>query len=480
MSKRELLDNLFFGNVDSESEEELDKIFIQTKDFKKFLEEKTAVVIGAKGAGKSALYRYFTNFEKSARRDTGAELEDVIIVSGTGFKDVANLDCPEIRNEMREDKFDFYAAWNIYLMYRLVYTLYDKQEMICGENSKSILIKQGKVEDKRLFGVIKKLCKRFLFDVPEVDEINFSEVSIKVAKNKKIPAQNVLKEIDEKLGQTRKTVWVLLDKIDELFSYESGVRKACIEGLFTTLLDYQSRYKNFRLKIFVRSDIWSDLNFVNKSHLADKQVRLQWDANDLQKMVVKRACVNEKIVNFLKESLNDEDYQKQIKDCFYTLFPPKVYSGAREATTINYLIDRITDGQGGVYPRELINFCNEAVNQEKELMTGDEQIVPLLSGVAIRNAFGIVSDNKVNTYLSEFGHLKEHFKRFEGQTTMTFTKDELLRLMVGLTPSGDEMIRQLYETGILQPNSSSIIASSSYAVPRLFRGGLKMIIKGRP
>lgn len=55
MSKRELLDNLFFGNVDSESEEELDKIFIQTKDFKKFLEEKTAVVIGAKGAGK-ALY----------------------------------------------------------------------------------------------------------------------------------------------------------------------------------------------------------------------------------------------------------------------------------------------------------------------------------------------------------------------------------------------------------------------------------------
>lgn len=64
------------------------------------MEEKTAVVIGAKGAGKSALYRYFTNFEKSARRDAGAELEDVIIVSGTGFKDVANLDCPEIRNEM--------------------------------------------------------------------------------------------------------------------------------------------------------------------------------------------------------------------------------------------------------------------------------------------------------------------------------------------------------------------------------------------
>jgi len=257
------------------------------------------------------------------------------------------------------------------------------------------------------------------------------------------------------------------------------VRKKCIEGLFTTLIEHQSRYRNIRLKIFVRSDIWSDLNFVNKSHLADKQVKLQWGSSDLQKLVVKRACVNENIVNHLRNNLQVENLLENSTECFYTLFPQKVYSGVREATTINYLIDRITDGQDGVYPRELINFCNEAVIQERESMIG-EDTVPLVSGAAIRNAFTIVSENKVNTYLSEFGHLKEHFKRFEGQTTMSFTKDELLMLMKGLSPSGDEMIRQLYETGMLRPSSSSIIASSSYEVPRLFRSGLKMIIKGRP
>ena len=54
MNKLEILNNLYFGNVDSESEEALDKIFIQTDDFNKFVDEKTSVIIGAKGAGKSA------------------------------------------------------------------------------------------------------------------------------------------------------------------------------------------------------------------------------------------------------------------------------------------------------------------------------------------------------------------------------------------------------------------------------------------
>lgn len=104
MDKRFILKNLYFGNVDSESEEELDKIFIKTSDFETFIDEKTAVVIGAKGAGKSALFRLFTNFESKAREIAERKLDDIIIVSGTGFKDVSNMDYATIFNDMKEDK----------------------------------------------------------------------------------------------------------------------------------------------------------------------------------------------------------------------------------------------------------------------------------------------------------------------------------------------------------------------------------------
>ena len=51
--KNELLRNLEFGNVDSESETDLDSKFIKTQDFNSFLNPQKALVLGAKGSGKS-------------------------------------------------------------------------------------------------------------------------------------------------------------------------------------------------------------------------------------------------------------------------------------------------------------------------------------------------------------------------------------------------------------------------------------------
>lgn len=53
-------------------------------------------------------------------------------------------------------------------------------------------------------------------------------------------------------------------------------------------------------------------------------------------------------------------------------------------------------------------------------------------------------------------------------------------LMNGLQPSGDSMIRQLYEAGVIKPDTASITASTKYTIPRIFRPGLNMVIKGRP
>ena len=48
MTKENLLRNLSFGSVDSESEDNLDKIFIQTANFNEFLKPTTALLLGSK------------------------------------------------------------------------------------------------------------------------------------------------------------------------------------------------------------------------------------------------------------------------------------------------------------------------------------------------------------------------------------------------------------------------------------------------
>ena len=86
--KLELLDALKFGNVDSESEENLDSKFIKTKDFNEFLNPQKALILGAKGSGKSALFQMFAKYEKTARELANIKENEVLIVTGTGFNDV--------------------------------------------------------------------------------------------------------------------------------------------------------------------------------------------------------------------------------------------------------------------------------------------------------------------------------------------------------------------------------------------------------
>lgn len=62
-NKKELLEKLDFGTVDSESEIDLDKKFIKTRDFIKFSQSNTALVLGAKGSGKALCSRCFLNMK---------------------------------------------------------------------------------------------------------------------------------------------------------------------------------------------------------------------------------------------------------------------------------------------------------------------------------------------------------------------------------------------------------------------------------
>lgn len=139
---------------------------------------------------------------------------------------------------------------------------------------------------------------------------------------------------------------------------------------------------------------------------------------------------------------------------------------------------RITDGLGGKYPRELINLSNYA-KEEQTAISGFEEGC-LISGSAIKNAFNKVSVTKCDTYLSEFPSLRTHFERFRGKDTAKYTRESLGKLMDGLEPSEDEMIRRLYETGMLEAQHGKGSADSSFEVPKLFRFGLGLVLRGRP
>lgn len=231
----------------------------------------------------------------------------------------------------------------------------------------------------------------------------------------------------------------------------------------------------------MRNDIWSTLEFVNKSHISDKCVELSWDENSLLEMILKRVLNDDKILEYVtnETALNKEELllSVNLRTVFYTIFAKQVYKGRREANVVSWLLARITDGLKGKYPREFINFAAYA-KEEQRAERFEENC--LLSGTAIRKAFSKVSEVKCNTYLSEFPLLKTHFERFRGRDTARYTREQLVEVMSGLEPEGDDMIRALYETGMLEAEHGRGAADSDFEIPKLFKIGLGLVLRGRP
>ena len=485
MKKEDLLRSLSFGSVDSESEENLDKIFIQTENFNEFLKPTTALLLGNKGAGKSALYRLFTKYEKSAREMAGHKLDGIFLTAGIGFKDLPEMDDIQLLNRLEDRAISPEAAWKIYIAYKIVLNLYDNYQVICGPKCRRVLQRIHAIKDFRISALFERLFEKFIGEPPKIDQIDFKEISISLGKNSRVSVYDLLDEIDNYLKTTNKSVWFLIDKIDEMFSNKVDTRKECLEGLFIAYIDFMSRYQNIKLKIFLRTDIWNTLSFVNKSHLTDKTTTIVWNGSALEELLIKRAIYNHVIEGFIYNVCSCSDWEADIDGCFGVLFPERVYPGYREAKTMTWIMERSTDGLGGVYPREIINFGNYAVKEELMLNDGlsDEFCgeKSLISGLAIRNAFSNVSKVKVQSYLSEFATLSKHFERFSGLQNAEFSQEELIQLMNGLEPEGEEMIRQLHETGVISFSSGEILTrDSKIIVPRLFRSGLGIITMGRP
>lgn len=297
----------------------------------------------------------------------------------------------------------------------------------------------------------------------------------------------LLYEEQQILANSGEQLWLLFDRIDELQSSDPDERRKLIESLFRVQLSFMSRFPNIRLKIFLRTDIWSEINFTNKTHISDKMIFLDWDEERLLRLIDKRIIASDRVRDYVESKLGmdldpnsiEELSKGKLHEIFYSVFADQVYSGPREADLFDWMVSRITDGLGGIYPRELILFCKIA--KEEQLKANDDPDERLIEGKPVRNAYYKVSETRVDTYLSEFPDLQDHIHQFSGKRQAEFERSELESMFEGLSPAGDDAIDRLHDVGVLKPKGGKDHSvASEFEIPRLYREGLGLVIRGRP
>lgn len=480
-ARHALLEKLDFGRVDAESETDLDRRFVRTADFETFIRPDTQLVLGAKGTGKSAIFDLFARFETTARAEAGEQIQDVILATGTGLGDLHEVATGDLEELRPED--DYAKLWRLYIGIKAAFAVKDLAVGSRGAVSQ-VLKSAGEIPDRRIGPLLGRLWRAIVAgDAP--GQIGVAGVSIGDFERGRVDVTQVLNDANGLLEKAGRRAWILFDKVDELHPGRPSERKRALEGLIAEAMRVRRTFPRIEPRIFLRTDIWKDLDFTNKTHLVDRQVELSWSGLQLARILVKGAMTHPDVAAYVAQRvpaaeggadrLEDDDLQRAL----VTLLPDKAYPGEREADILDWMYARVTDARGTAFPRETILLGNRSRDRQKALGDTGEASTSLIGREAIRDGFTQVSALRCDTYLAEFPWLREHFARFAGKTQAEFSRDEVVSMMEGLAPEGSEMLTALYEVGLLRPIDGHATNASRFEVPRLYRQGLGLVIRGR-
>ncbi len=497
-----VLSKMNFGRVDGETDTRFENCFIGTEMLRQILLPQHSLIIGSKGAGKSAMARLLCDDNSKIEALFPKEFKEVFCIPAYGLQTEEYLSGLDIRELKPNTPDDFRSFWLLYIGLKTASVLtQDEKVQTLVARSKSTQVKDA-FDDLRLLmidlgltpkekGMMtrlkEKVGKRSRPKFNDVSHLRENEGSRSIG-FKQLAGKSViglLEDLDLILRDINCLSWVVLDKLDLLFIEDFEKLKGAITGLIQLLVQYGHQFTNIHFKILLRNDIYRQLHIVNKSHLVSYSTEMKWRGPLLLKLLVSRAVVDPTVRSYCEEVLgepvdvtnvilNDDAYVKRL---FYIIFEPTMSAtGGANATPIHqWILKRLVDGLGNSFPREIIHLGNMAVESQREMnrTEGKHSSTRLISSRAVKEAFTKISAYRCETFLyAEFPHLAKHFDVFRGSESATFHREELYMLFEPLTPKGDEAIRAVHDVGLLIPVGKNVDSCSEFKVPLLYRAGL--------
>jgi hypothetical protein len=142
----------------------------------------------------------------------------------------------------------------------------------------------------------------------------------------------ILRLADQAARDAGKRIWLLFDNLDELLAAHRRKRIEALNALFTVCNQLRASYPSIQPRIFLRTDIWTDLEFNNKSHWVGKELRLSWSDEQLLRLMLKRVVNSDPVRAHLARALPaltgpqavDEMSVADLQSAFFVLFEPHI------------------------------------------------------------------------------------------------------------------------------------------------------------
>ena len=442
-------------------------IFHRTEDFSRFLSNKIWLIRGAKGTGKSLLFRLFVEQSEKAKNLAAADvdLNNVHFIAGYGQ--------PRLHRQILESadlaSYEQQVGENNWQSFWLNYALLQ----LCG----------ALPELRSLFNPDEDLVRLSSEQNPEHAQI----VSWLANSTNSPQSGDRLRTVDRWLQDNSQRVWLLYDELDAGFGSTPTDylrRKRSLEALLGWWLESGTSLKSIVPKIFLREDIWNQLNFTNKGHYSGRLLQLRWDEADLWRLVLRQSLTSsetlsksfEEKLGITVDRLNTIELE-QLRTSLYHLWGERM-GRTKKAYTYNWVRTRIADGQKNCFPRSLVLLLQEAVKAEKNFLTEYSSEI-VLRPKALIEALPYVSEQRVDEVRDEYRELEEYLTKLRGERS-PIDETRLAEIWDVKDTKLAELIREMVDAGIFTERSRpKDLPPRLYAVAELYLYGLNMVRKGQ-
>ena len=484
------LEVLSFGNAAAETEMDLNDYFLKTPAWKRYIAGDYQLILGAKGAGKSAFFRL-------PQIDTSLQSENTVMISKADFDaDVMTSKFKGITPD------EFAKIWRIYIVVQILGAYmptnpeaseyFDSIRKAMGDhldaalhNANSETIISGILKFLGNLGKNANLELKIKTPVGSA-KINAAQVDAE-QETTVVPISDIYGRLNNALTDEGKVVWVILDRLDTAFGSDLVMERKALRGLLEATRA-ALQYSQIHVKLFLRSDIWDTLNhgggpIREATHL--EQTTLTWGEPQIIQLIFQRFFHVKTVRDYagLGESWINLS-QDQKKDALFRLLPYQVDHGEKKPTSLNWIITRLTDGNKDIVPRDVIYFLKKLKeNTERrldanDLALSDDNDKPLFDAVSMKDSIADTSEYKLQQFLySEFPELRPLCEQLRGGKS-TIRYDELADLW-GLN---DRKMRQTLQTltrlGFFSSSQNfpngPIPPDMKFTVPFIYRAALDL------